>query len=176
MVEAALGLGSNLGDRTGHLTGAVQALDATEGIEIKAVSSLWETPPWGNEDQPHFLNACALVETSLTPMDLLEVCLAIERDHGRERRERWGPRTLDIDILLFGSLQLMSETLTIPHPRMSSRAFVLSPLAEIVKFCAISGLDFESQLAALDSGGLRCVGPFPHWRKPEPAKPATGLP
>jgi 2-amino-4-hydroxy-6-hydroxymethyldihydropteridine diphosphokinase len=92
MAEAALGLGSNLGDREAHLSGAVRALENWEGVRVAALSSRWETPPWGVEEQPHFLNACVLIETSLSPIEVLDACLAIEREHGRERSLRWGPR------------------------------------------------------------------------------------
>lgn len=161
MAEAALGLGSNLGDRRAHLAGAVQALENRDGIQVKAVSSLWETPPWGIEDQPHFLNACVLIETSLSPMEVLEACLAIERAHGRERSLRWGPRTLDMDVLYYDDVEITEERLILPHPRMLLRSFVLAPLAEIAPEKVIGGATIRENLALVGlEPGMRCLGPL----------------
>ncbi|MFN3609381.1 MAG: 2-amino-4-hydroxy-6-hydroxymethyldihydropteridine diphosphokinase [Hyphomonas sp.] len=162
MAEAALGLGSNLGDRQAHLAGAVCALGAWEGIAVSAVSSLWETPPWGIEEQPHFLNACVLIETSLSPIAVLDACLAIERDHGRERSLRWGPRTLDMDVLYYDDVEMADERLILPHPRMLLRSFVLAPLTEIAPEKLISGVTIRENLAllGLDADMMR-FGPFP---------------
>lgn len=161
MAEAALGLGSNLGDRQAHLAGAVRALDVMEGVSVSAVSSLWETPPWGIEDQPHFLNACVLIETSLSPIAVLDACLAIERDHGRERALRWGPRTLDMDVLYYDEIEMSEERLILPHPRMLLRSFVLAPLAEIAPGKIIGGATIRENLAlqGLDEG-VQCIGPL----------------
>ncbi|MBY9068028.1 2-amino-4-hydroxy-6-hydroxymethyldihydropteridine diphosphokinase [Hyphomonas sp. WL0036] len=161
MAEVALGLGSNLGDREAHLAGAVQALESREGIRVTARSSLWETPPWGVEEQPHFLNACVLLETSLSPMEVLETCLAIEREHGRERSLRWGPRTLDIDVLYYDDVVLTGEVLTLPHPRMLMRTFVLAPLAEIAPEKVIAGATIRKKLALVEpEPGMRKLGPL----------------
>lgn len=168
MAEAALGLGSNLGDRKAHLTGAVQGLEAWDGIRVVAVSSLWETPPWGIEDQPHFLNACVLIETSLQPMDVLEACLAIERDHGRERSLRWGPRTLDMDVLYYDDVELAGDRLILPHPRMLLRSFVLAPLAEIAPEKVIGGATIRENLALTGlEAGMQRIGPMPGWASPD---------
>lgn len=161
MAEVALGLGSNLGDREAHLAGAVKALESREGIRVTARSSLWETPPWGVEEQPHFLNACVLLETSLSPMEVLETCLAIEREHGRERSQRWGPRTLDIDVLYYDDVALAGEVLTLPHPRMLMRTFVLAPLAEIAPGKVVAGATIRENLALVGLGpGMRKLGPL----------------
>lgn len=161
MAEVALGLGSNLGDREAHLAGAVQALESSKDIRVTACSSLWETPPWGVEEQPHFLNACVLLETSLSPMEVLETCLAIEREHGRERSLRWGPRTLDMDVLYYDDVELNGEVLTLPHPRMLMRAFVLAPLAEIAPEKMIGGATIRENFALVGlEPGMRKLGPL----------------
>lgn len=161
MAEAALGLGSNLGDRKAHLLGAVRALETWGGIRVMAVSSLWETPPWGIEDQPHFLNACVLIETSLAPLEVLETCLAIERDHGRERSLRWGPRTLDMDVLYYDDVEMAEGRLILPHPRMLLRSFVLAPLAEIAPDKVVGGATIRENLALVGlETGMRCLGPL----------------
>ena len=124
-----LGLGSNVGDRLSFLTQAISRL-ANEGI-VSKISSVYETPPWGNEDQPVFLNACVQFQTKLEPESLLNKLKQIENELGRKGRERWGPREIDIDILFYGSEQINSQRLTIPHPLLHERAFVLVSLAEI---------------------------------------------
>jgi 2-amino-4-hydroxy-6-hydroxymethyldihydropteridine diphosphokinase len=129
---ACLGLGSNLGNREAYLRAALLSLDAFEGTTVVAASSLYCSKPWGKLDQPDFMNMAALVETQLNPGELLAECKRIEREAGRGAGEHWGPRVLDIDILLYDDLTLDSPTLTIPHPRMWQRQFVLMPLAELL--------------------------------------------
>lgn len=131
MTRAYLGLGSNLGDRLGHLQAAVDALGATAGIRVVAVSSVYETSPVGGPTQDDFLNAVVAIDTELAPPDLLAVALAVEELSARVRTVRWGPRTLDVDILLFGDERVRSPDLEIPHPRMDERAFVLAPLHDV---------------------------------------------
>jgi len=126
-----LGLGSNIGNREENIKRALKALDAHPAIEIVRVSSLYETAPVGYTEQPEFLNAVAQISTSLQPLKLLEFCLSIERELGRVREVKWGPRTIDIDVLLYDTVELSSEQLTLPHPRFHERCFVLIPLAEI---------------------------------------------
>jgi len=128
VVRAAVGLGSNLGDRAAHIAAGVAAL--ADAGALLAVSSLYETAPIGGPEQGPFLNAVAVVETELAAAELLELGLAVERSEGRERRERWGPRTLDFDLLLYGDHLISEEDLTVPHPRMTERRFVLEPLLE----------------------------------------------
>jgi 2-amino-4-hydroxy-6-hydroxymethyldihydropteridine diphosphokinase len=130
MSRAAIGLGANLGDREANLRAAVARLSSLGTIE--AVSSPYETDPWGNVDQPAFVNAAVVLETSLSPWALLDALLAIERDLGRDRdrEERWGPRSIDLDLLLYDDV-IAEDGLVVPHPRMHERAFVLVPLAEI---------------------------------------------
>ncbi len=131
MREVAFSLGGNIGDREGFLRAALDALRATEGLEINAVSRLYATAPWGKEDQNGFLNACALGRTTLSPKTLLAAVQAIENRLGRVREERWGPRVIDIDIIALGEEVSNDPALTLPHPRAAERAFVLVPLAEI---------------------------------------------
>lgn len=131
--EACIGLGSNLGDRSAHLGAAIEALAAVPGVRILAVSAPIETAPVGPPGQGPYLNAAARIRTTLEPAALLASMLAIECDRGRrrDREPRWGPRTLDLDLLLFGDRMLAIDGLEVPHPRMHERDFVLRPLAEI---------------------------------------------
>jgi len=131
VVKAALGLGSNLGDPKGNLDEAIALLDASDNITVIARSSDYRTPPWGPVPQDDYRNNCVLIETSLPPRALLDRCLEIERQLGRVRDIRWGPRLIDIDVLIYGADKVDENNLTIPHPRMGERAFVLIPLAEI---------------------------------------------
>ena len=129
-VIAYIGLGSNVGDRERNVRRAAAFL-AGAG-RVAGLSSLYATEPVGNREQPGFINAVAAVETSLDPGELLAVCRSIERELGRERMVRWGPRTIDLDILLYGDRTVSTDELTIPHPLMAGRRFVLEPLAEIL--------------------------------------------
>ena len=129
--RAFLSLGSNLGDRLATLEAACEALAALPGTAVMAASRVYETTPQDREDQPRFLNQVVVVDTALEPLDLLVECQRIEHEHGRRREERFGPRTLDIDILLFQDVESDDPKLTLPHPRMVRRAFVLVPLLEV---------------------------------------------
>jgi 2-amino-4-hydroxy-6-hydroxymethyldihydropteridine diphosphokinase len=132
MSLAYLALGSNLGDRASYLQAALNSLRQHPHIDLRQVSSFWETAPVGGpEGQSAYLNAAAIVSTILTPQELLQLLLEIERQHGRLRAERFGPRTLDLDLLLYEELRLQEQDLILPHPRMHERTFVLGPLAEI---------------------------------------------
>lgn len=128
--RVAIALGSNLGDSRATLEAALDDLDRSPGVRVLRRSSWYRTAPVG-PPQPDYLNGCAVLEVALSPEALLDRLLEIEIRHGRVRGERWGPRTLDLDLLLFGGLTLSGERLQIPHPRMGERAFVLVPLAEI---------------------------------------------
>ena len=133
MSRAYIALGSNLGDRAATIRSALAELAASPGVEVVAVSALAETDPVGYADQPRFLNGAAAVETSLPPRELLELLLEIERRHGRVREgvPAQGPRTLDLDLLLYGEAEIDEPGLRVPHPRLHERAFVLEPLAEL---------------------------------------------
>ncbi|SDF38588.1 2-amino-4-hydroxy-6-hydroxymethyldihydropteridine diphosphokinase [Sporolituus thermophilus] len=126
-----LGFGSNIGDREENIRLAIQFLGKDPSIEVLRVSSLYETEPVGKKDQPSFLNAVASIATAYGPEQLLETCLSVERTLGRVRTLRWGPRTIDIDILVYNDVCMKTDTLTLPHPRISERRFVLVPLQEI---------------------------------------------
>jgi 2-amino-4-hydroxy-6-hydroxymethyldihydropteridine diphosphokinase len=132
MAQAYVGLGANLGDREGTIRSALRLLDDVHGVDLVAVSSFRETEPWGVEDQPRFVNAAARVETTLSPRELLDALLAVERALGRTREgPRFGPRTIDLDLLLYAGEVVDEPGLTVPHPRLHERAFALEPLLEL---------------------------------------------
>jgi 2-amino-4-hydroxy-6-hydroxymethyldihydropteridine diphosphokinase len=166
-VTAYLGIGGNLGKLRETFSGARTALDETDGISVTAASSLYETPPMGGpEAQPPYLNAVIEVEARLDAMELLQRLLAIEADFSRVREMRWGPRTLDLDLLLFGPDERIDEppTLEVPHPRLIERAFVLVPLAELAPSLIVpgSGRSIEAlrdALPASDRSTIRLVSP-----------------
>jgi 2-amino-4-hydroxy-6-hydroxymethyldihydropteridine diphosphokinase len=149
-----LGLGSNVGDREAHLRAAVAALDE-HGVEVEATSSLYETEPVGEIlDQPDFLNAAVRIRTELEPEALLDLCKAIEVEQGRMLGgQRHGPRPLDLDLLLLGDVELASDRLTLPHPQVTSRRFVLEPLLELDPQLALpDGTTLAGTLAELGPG------------------------
>lgn len=147
--EVAIGLGGNLGDPVASFALAIGRFRAHEAITVTALSSVYRTAPWGNRDQPEFRNMAALLRTSLDPVTLLTLCLAIEHEAGRERRERWGPRTLDLDILKAGDAVIDRPRLQLPHPRAAQRAFVLVPLAEIAPQMTLGDTTVSELLSAL---------------------------
>lgn len=130
-IIAYIGIGSNVGDRQANLDGAVDMLRHTKGIEVKAVSPFYNTAPVGYTHQPDFLNGVVEIETTLSSHELLKACQGIEEKLKRVRTIRWGPRTIDMDILLYDDLIVQDEDLIIPHPRMHEREFVLKPLNDI---------------------------------------------
>jgi 2-amino-4-hydroxy-6-hydroxymethyldihydropteridine diphosphokinase len=151
---ALIGLGSNLGDRKAHLDAAVAALSARSDCLLRAVSSYHETTPVGGPTgQGDYLNAAAAVETALEPLALLRVLQQIEYQEGRVRSVRWGARTLDLDLLLFGDRAIATPELTVPHPLMASRRFVLAPLAEVAPEAVdpVTGRTVAAMLASLDA-------------------------
>lgn len=131
MHVAYIGFGSNIGDRLAHIQNAIHALSKTEEITLHEISSVYKTDPVGYEAQAEFLNGVAAIQTSLPPLSLLHTLKNIETAIGRRHRSRWGPREIDLDILIYGDLCLQTEKLVIPHPEMHRRCFVLAPLAEI---------------------------------------------
>jgi 2-amino-4-hydroxy-6-hydroxymethyldihydropteridine diphosphokinase len=151
--QAFIGLGSNLGDSRQHILDAIDALARLPATRVLARSRLYSTPPWGVLEQPSFVNAAVSIETPLAPHDLLDALLTIERAAGRVRDgERWGPRTLDLDLLHVSGVTLSDEQLTLPHPRMAERAFVLLPLNDLAPDLQVPGAGTVGELlAAVDS-------------------------
>lgn len=131
-MKAFLSLGSNMGDRARYLQDAIMALGANPGVTVVNQSGIYETDPWGGVEQAEFWNIVVQVETSLSPQELLKVCQAVENSLRRERIIHWGPRTIDIDILLYDNIVVREPELVIPHPYMEEREFVLAPLRELV--------------------------------------------
>lgn len=156
MAEAFLALGGNLGDARTTLARAVTALCDGTDIRLVARSADYLTPPWGVEDQPPFVNVCIAIDTALTPRALLARAQAVERAFGRDRphEQRWGPRSLDIDLLAYDDITLDTAELTLPHPRLLERAFVLVPLAEIAPDRVIAGIRVADALKRVDAGGI----------------------
>ena len=152
MARAYVGLGANLGDRETTLRRAVERLGRVDGVEVVGVSQLVETDPVGVVDQPRFLNGAVAVETTLSPQELLGELLSVERELGRVRDgERWGPRTLDLDLLVYGDLVVEEPGLRVPHPRLHERRFALEPLAELDPELEVPGRgSVGALLSALD--------------------------
>lgn len=151
-------MGSNLGDSLAILQGAAKALNQHPHIRVMSCSSVYRTAPVG-PPQPDYRNACVLLETNLAPEELLRTLLQTEAQFGRERRERWGPRLLDLDLLLFGDVVMTTPTLQLPHPRMHERAFVLVPLTEIAGHWQdpISGKAIADIAAGVSHGGVERI-------------------
>ncbi len=164
MTAACLGLGTNLGDRAAQLAEALIRLDAVDGIHLIAVSPVYRTAPWGVEEQPDFLNLCVRIDTGLSPLALLAACKAVEAAMGRQVRERWGPREIDVDILLVAGAELETPALTLPHPRMLQRRFVLAPLADLVPDWIVGGRTVAEHAVELGADDL-C-----EWDEPESAR------
>ncbi|ABB58302.1 2-amino-4-hydroxy-6-hydroxymethyldihydropteridine diphosphokinase [Synechococcus elongatus] len=155
----AVALGSNLGNRVKHLQQAIAQLAALSSIRRLQVSPVYQTPPVG-PPQPDYYNACAIAETCLAPHDLLQQLQAIEAAAGRERLQHWGPRTLDLDLLLYGDRQIQTPDLTVPHPYLTQRAFVLIPLAAIAPDWVepVTGEAIATLAQRLDSTGIERLG------------------
>jgi 2-amino-4-hydroxy-6-hydroxymethyldihydropteridine diphosphokinase len=161
---AFLGLGSNQGDRLAFLQRAVELLDADRRTRVDAVSAVYETDPVGGPEQEPFLNIAVRVATRRTPLALLRLCADVEHALGRVRRERWGPRTIDVDILLYGDRRLTRPGLVVPHPRLHERAFALIPLLEVAPCARLpSGESLAAALARLAPvEGVRMIGQQVH--------------
>lgn len=157
MTKVYLSLGSNMGNRQDYLQRAVEAIKKLTDTEVEAVSSYYETVAWGLTDQADFLNLAIALETQLSVESLLSACQAIEKDLDRVRHEHWGPRTVDIDILLYGQETWGTEHLKVPHPFMTQRAFVLVPLLEIAEDLVEpqTGQPYEKYLSQLDTSDVR---------------------
>lgn len=162
-VLAAIGVGSNLDDPEARVRSALQALETLPGCRLVAASSLYRSAPMGPQDQPDYINAAALLETTLGPHALLDALQAVERAHQRVRERHWGPRTLDLDLLTFGSASVADARLTVPHPGLALRAFVVFPLAEIAPELEIPGLPAPGVLRGrLSEAGIVRLAPSPH--------------
>ena len=158
MAEILLGFGGNLGDPIAAIETALQRLEAG-GVRITACSPFYRTPAWGKTDQPDFVNLCAAGDTALTPRALLEAIQRIEAELGRERRERWGPRVIDIDILAYDERVIDELGLTIPHPHLTERPFVLVPLLDIAPDRIIAGRSVREWAAGVDGDKIKKLYP-----------------
>jgi 2-amino-4-hydroxy-6-hydroxymethyldihydropteridine diphosphokinase len=158
LTVAYLGLGSNQGDRAANLWEATRQLGELHSCAIEQVSRLYETAPVGPQDQPWYLNAALRIETGLSPHELLQAAQGIERSMGRIHGERWGPRIIDIDVLLFGEMRIASAELTIPHPELWKRRFALVPLADVATSGPLAD-DIRRRLEEL--GGEQELRPWP---------------
>ncbi|MCH9699122.1 MAG: 2-amino-4-hydroxy-6-hydroxymethyldihydropteridine diphosphokinase [Gammaproteobacteria bacterium] len=174
MTDTYIGIGSNLDDPCRHVLTANQHLAALTGTQWIRSSSLYASSPMGPQDQPDYINAVAMVKTALTPHQLLTELQAIEHYHGRERKRHWGERTLDLDILVYGDLRIVSEQLTIPHVGIGQRAFVIFPLYDIAPTLHIAGLGSvqhlknrlqESSIRKLPITISSCSGGESNWRQ-----------
>jgi 2-amino-4-hydroxy-6-hydroxymethyldihydropteridine diphosphokinase len=156
MPRAFVAFGGNVGDARDTIARGIAQFCDGDRVRLIARSSDYRTPPWGKTDQAAFINACIAIDTALTPLGLLDRAHEIERAFGRDRHkeERWGPRSLDIDLITYGEETLDEPTLTLPHPRLFERAFVLVPLTEIAPDAVIAGRSLREVLAGLDQGGI----------------------
>lgn len=157
--RAWLGLGGNIDDPVASMGKALRILDKRADTEVVAVSPVYRTPPWGKTDQAWFHNACAEIETSLQPLQLIAICLDVERSLKRIRLERWGPRIIDIDILAIQddageAMNMADAALELPHPRMHERAFVLVPLNDIAPSLEIAGKTVAAWIAGIERSGI----------------------
>ncbi|MEX0346499.1 MAG: 2-amino-4-hydroxy-6-hydroxymethyldihydropteridine diphosphokinase [Rhizobiaceae bacterium] len=158
-----VGLGGNIGDPRRAMASAISTLVRDADIEMIAVSSLYSTPPWGISEQPDFLNAVVELKTTLEPRQLLDKCLEVERSLKRERKERWGPRIIDLDIIAYGRREVRENDLQLPHPRLAERAFVLVPLAEIAPEFVIGGNAVHELLDVVDTEGIERIANADSW-------------
>jgi 2-amino-4-hydroxy-6-hydroxymethyldihydropteridine diphosphokinase len=161
MPEALLALGGNIGDVRTTFERAIAALCDGSEVRLLARSSDYRTPPWGVTEQPAFINCAIVAATDLSPPALLARAQAVERGFGRDRAQerRWGPRTLDIDLIAYNDVALNTPELTLPHPRLFERAFVLAPLAEIAPERRVAGVRIKDALASVDQTGIEKLPP-----------------
>jgi len=153
VTTAYIGLGSNLGDRRSYIRKALRLLNDIPGIKVRRVAPIYHTAPMGFTHQDWFFNTVAEIETTLSPDALLAALLAVEARLGRVRTQRWGPRTIDLDILLYGDLKLDTPDLTVPHPRLTERAFAVVPLADLAPELVLPGDVRAQDLAAALAAG-----------------------
>ena len=165
--DAIIALGSNIGDKIGHLGSATALLEAHSDIDIIARSKLYRTDAWGEKDQDWFVNACLAVKTTLSPLALLHHCQGIENELGRVREKRWGPRVIDLDVLVYKDVMQDDAELTLPHPLITERAFVLAPLHDLAPDLVLKGQTVAVWLKQIDATGVVLLDPFnPHGGAP----------
>lgn len=152
--DAALGLGSNIGDKAGNIARAVELLTKDGAIQLVKRSRDYRSPPWGVVEQEPFVNACITVATKLTPHELLARCQKVENDMGRVRHQKWGPRIIDVDVLTYRDQQVREADLIVPHPYIGERAFVLMPLRDVAPNLTIDGLPLDVLIANMDTAGV----------------------
>ncbi|MCD7775104.1 MAG: 2-amino-4-hydroxy-6-hydroxymethyldihydropteridine diphosphokinase [Clostridiales bacterium] len=155
MKTAIVGIGTNIGDRRRNVESAIEALKHLPNTEIAAVSPIYETEPWGYTEQNRFYNVCVKISTELSPSALLGACLGIEAAFGRERPFKNSPRIIDIDLLLYEEAELNTPELTLPHPRMRERAFVLVPLKDILTDLKFGGYNFNEDFEKCDKNAVK---------------------
>ena len=152
--DAIVALGSNIGDKVGHIAAAIAALTADGSVRVVTRSANYRTAPWGVTDQDWFVNAAVSVATDLTVHDLLARCQSVEQKLGRERTIKWGPRVIDLDILVYRDLTLNEPTLTLPHPHITARAFVLRPLLDVAPGLVLKGHTVADWLTSVPHGDV----------------------
>ena len=152
--DALIGLGSNIGDKAANISRAIMLLTEPGDIRLVRASRLYRTAPWGVVDQDWFVNACIAVRTDLSPRGLLDRCLGVEQEMKRVREQRWGPRVIDIDVLVYRDTVVSESDLILPHPRIVERAFVLVPLAEIAPDAEIAGHPVTHWLARVGAADV----------------------
>jgi 2-amino-4-hydroxy-6-hydroxymethyldihydropteridine diphosphokinase len=148
--DAILGLGSNVGHKVANIDDAIARLAASGDVHIKARSQNYRSAPWGVLDQDWFVNACVSITTKLTPHELLAHCQSVERDMGRVRELRWGPRVIDVDILTYGTIKIDDPNLVVPHPLIAQRGFVLVPLRDVAPNFHMNGQSISQMIDAMD--------------------------
>ena len=154
MSKVYLGIGTNIGDRIQNINDALDAITHLPSTNVTAVSSLYETEPWGYTDQDNFYNICIEIETELSPNGILGACLGIEAALGRVRTFRYAPRVIDIDVLLYENVSMDTQELTVPHPKIQDRAFVLVPLKDVFPEMKMNDIDYNNALKNCDCSGV----------------------
>jgi 2-amino-4-hydroxy-6-hydroxymethyldihydropteridine diphosphokinase len=152
--DALIGLGSNIGDKAANIARAIELLTRDGAVRLVRASRIYRTAPWGVTDQDWFANAAIAVATALTPQDLLARCLEVESTMKRVREQRWGPRIIDVDVLVYRDWELNEPDLIVPHPRIADRAFVLVPLIDIAPGLVIGGRAIEAWLAEIGASDV----------------------
>jgi 2-amino-4-hydroxy-6-hydroxymethyldihydropteridine diphosphokinase len=153
--DCIVALGSNLGDKPANIDRAISLLTEAGDVKVLARSRNYATEPWGKTDQDWFVNACISVKTALSARELLARCQAVERRMGRVPTEKWGPRIIDLDLLIYGEESIHDPDLVLPHPHIAERAFVLAPLMDIAADVVIGGRSVRELYAAIDAAGVR---------------------